>query len=133
VLEITENVLARDVDVMIPRIEELRALGVRIAIDDFGTGYSSLSALVRLPVDILKIDRGLISQMLVRPAAVGLVQILIDLGRTLGLDVVAEGIEELDQANALRERHCDLGQGFLFSRPVAADAFAAFFASPVPA
>ena len=131
VLEITESVMACDIDVVITRISQLRALGVRIAIDDFGTGFSSLSALVQLPVDILKIDRCLIAQMLDQPAAVGLVQILIDLGRTLGLEVVAEGIEELAQATALRERHCQLGQGFLYSRPVSAEAFARFFVAPV--
>ena len=70
--------------------------------------------------------------MLDQPAAVGLVQILIDLGRTLGLEVVAEGIEELEQAKTLRDRHCQLGQGFLYSRPVVAEEFARFFAAALP-
>lgn len=129
VLEITESVLAQDAQVVVPRLEELRALGVRIAIDDFGTGYSSLGALVQLPVDVLKIDRTFIARMLEQPAAIGLVQVLIDMGRTLGLDVVAEGIEELDQALALGAEGCRLGQGILLSRPLPADDFAALLTS----
>jgi predicted signal transduction protein with EAL and GGDEF domain len=120
ILEITESVLAHDVDAMIPRLEALRALGVRIAVDDFGTGYSSLSALVHLPVDILKIDRVFIARMLERTAAADLVQVLIDMGGTLGLEVIAEGIEQTDQVLALRAQHCRFGQGYLFSRPVPA-------------
>ena len=131
ILEITESVLAHDVDIVVPRLHELRALGVRIAVDDFGTGYSSLGALVHLPVDILKIDRAFITGMLAQPAAADLVQVLIDMGETLGLEVVAEGIEEMDQALALRNRHCQLGQGFLYSRPVPAADFAAFLTAPL--
>jgi diguanylate cyclase (GGDEF)-like protein len=129
ILEITETVLAHDADTVVPRLHELRALGVRIAVDDFGTGYSSLGALVHLPVDILKIDRAFITGMLQQEAAADLVQVLIDMGRTLGLDVVAEGIEEMEQALALADRHCQLGQGFLYSRPVPAVEFAAFFSA----
>jgi EAL domain-containing protein (putative c-di-GMP-specific phosphodiesterase class I) len=129
ILEITESVLAHDAETVVPRLHELRALGVRIAVDDFGTGYSSLGALVHLPVDILKIDRAFITGMLQQEAAADLVQVLIDMGRTLGLDVVAEGIEEMEQALALADRHCQLGQGFLYSRPVPAVEFAAFFSA----
>jgi diguanylate cyclase (GGDEF)-like protein len=123
VLEITENVVAQNQELVVPKLEALRALGVRIAVDDFGTGYSSLNALVHLPVDILKIDRSFITRMLEQPAAADLVQVLIDMGRTLGLEVVAEGIERLDQALALRAQRCQLGQGFLYSRPVPAGEF----------
>jgi EAL domain-containing protein (putative c-di-GMP-specific phosphodiesterase class I) len=131
VLEITESVLARDPAAMVPRLEALHDLGVRIAVDDFGTGYSSLSVLVELPVDILKIDRTFIARMLERPSARDLVQVLIEMGRTLGLDVVAEGIEEVEQALALRQQRCQFGQGFLYARPLPVHDFAQLL-EPVP-
>jgi diguanylate cyclase (GGDEF)-like protein len=126
VLEITESILAKNIDQAVVRVTALRDLGLRIAIDDFGTGYSSLGSLVALPVDVLKIDRSFINGMLERPAATALVQVLIDMGRTLGLEVVAEGVEEMEQALALHAQHCDQGQGYLFSPPVSAEAFHRF-------
>jgi diguanylate cyclase (GGDEF)-like protein/PAS domain S-box-containing protein len=129
VLEITESMLAKDLDAIASRLGSLKALGVRIAIDDFGTGYSSLSTLSRFPVDVLKIDRSFVATMVDNPEAAALVQVLVEMGRALHLSVVAEGIEDADQADALRAQLCDLGQGFYFSRPVAGEDFARLLAT----
>jgi diguanylate cyclase (GGDEF)-like protein len=133
VLEITESVLSKNIDHAVERVTSLRQLGLRIAIDDFGTGYSSLGSLVALPVDVLKIDRTFINGMLERPAAAALVQVLIDMGRTLNLEIVAEGIEEMEQALTLHAQQCDQGQGYLFSPPVPAEAFRRFIEEDVDA
>ncbi|MDP9238766.1 MAG: EAL domain-containing protein [Chloroflexota bacterium] len=124
VLEITENLMMRDVDLAIGRLNELKRLGIRIAIDDFGTGYSSLSYLRRFPVDILKIDKSFIDGVSHKGTEQELTQSIIELGQTLHLEIVAEGIEHAEQLGWLRSRDCDLGQGFYFSRPVGADALA---------
>jgi EAL domain-containing protein (putative c-di-GMP-specific phosphodiesterase class I) len=89
-----------------------------IAIDDFGTGYSSLAYLRQFPVDVLKIDRSFIAEMDGRPDASVLIHTLVELGRTLGLATIAEGIEDQTQLDGLRSEQCDSGQGFIFSRPV---------------
>jgi diguanylate cyclase (GGDEF)-like protein/PAS domain S-box-containing protein len=120
-LEITESVMIADTDLAVERLNELKALGVRLAMDDFGTGYSSLSYLSRLPVDILKMDRSFL-----RPGASvaesELATAVVGLGKTLNLEVVAEGIELVEQWHSLRELECELGQGFYFARPMDADA-----------
>jgi diguanylate cyclase (GGDEF)-like protein/PAS domain S-box-containing protein len=120
-LEITESVMIADTDLAVERLNELKALGVRLAMDDFGTGYSSLSYLSRLPVDILKMDRSFL-----RPGASvaesELATAVVGLGKTLNLEVVAEGIELAEQWHALRDLECELGQGFYFARPMDADA-----------
>jgi diguanylate cyclase (GGDEF)-like protein/PAS domain S-box-containing protein len=120
-LEITESVMIADTDLAVEKLVELKALGVRLAMDDFGTGYSSLSYLSRLPVDILKMDRSFL-----RPGASvaesELATAVVGLGKTLNLEVVAEGIELDEQWQALRNLECELGQGFLFARPMDADA-----------
>ena len=118
ILEITESSLMRHTQATIARLEALRALGVRLAIDDFGTGYSSLSYLERFPIDILKIDRTFVSSEVssVSPIA----RAIVDLGRTLGLQVVAEGIEHIEQARWLGDIGCRFGQGFLYARPMSA-------------
>ena len=103
------------------RLHELRDLGVRLAIDDFGTGYSSLSYLRQFPVDILKIDRSFINTITEREQVPAIVRGLLDLGRTLELETVAEGIEVDVQLASLRDQHCELGQGFLFARPLPPD------------
>jgi diguanylate cyclase (GGDEF)-like protein/PAS domain S-box-containing protein len=118
VLEITETVMMTDSDVAIVRLNDLKALGVRIALDDFGTGYSSLSYLSRFPVDILKMDRSFLSG----GEESSLAAAIIAIGERLGLEVVAEGIEREDQSDSLRELGCQLGQGFLFARPMTQDA-----------
>jgi diguanylate cyclase (GGDEF)-like protein/PAS domain S-box-containing protein len=118
VLEITESVMMADTELAVARLYALKELGVRLAMDDFGTGYSSLSYLGRFPVDILKMDRSFLAEDKNEPLAAA----VIALGESLSLDVVAEGIEYDDQADSLRELGCDLGQGFLFARPMPHDA-----------
>ena len=118
VLEITESVMMADTELAVSRLGDLKALGVRLAMDDFGTGYSSLSYLGRLPVDILKMDRSFLAEDKNEPLAAA----VIALGASLALDVVAEGIEYDEQALSLRELGCELGQGFLFARPMPHDA-----------
>jgi diguanylate cyclase (GGDEF)-like protein len=122
VLEITESVLVQDTAGIAGKLEQLKALGLRIAIDDFGTGYSSLSYLQQFPVDILKIDRSFVS-----PAGgpksdtLALVGAIVQLGRTLHLRTVAEGVEDASQLAQMRRIGCDSGQGFLFARPIDAE------------
>ena len=120
ILEITESGLMLRTQATIARLEALRALGVHLAIDDFGTGYSSLSYLERFPIDILKIDRSFVSSAgaTVSPIA----RAIVELGRTLGLQVVAEGIEHAAQARWLTDIGCRFGQGYLYARPMGAAA-----------
>ena len=117
VLEMTESVLIDDRDVAVPMLNSLKEMGVRIAIDDFGTGYSSLSYLHRFPVDILKIDRSFVSRLSGPNADESLVHSIVQLGQTLQLQTIAEGIEEHGQLLALRRLGCELAQGFHFGRP----------------
>jgi diguanylate cyclase (GGDEF)-like protein/PAS domain S-box-containing protein len=126
VVEITESTLMRDADATVRRLREIKDLGVQVAIDDFGTGYSSLAYLRQFPVDALKIDRSFISAMADSPESGALIHTLVELGRTLGLETLAEGIEDNDQLHKLQEEHCDRGQGFLFSRPIEPAAIEAF-------
>jgi EAL domain-containing protein (putative c-di-GMP-specific phosphodiesterase class I) len=111
VLEMTETALIHDATVAARRLHELRGLGVRLAIDDFGTGYSSLSYLRQFPVDILKIDRSFIKTVTDRSKIPAIVRGLLDLGRTLGLETVAEGVEDDIQRDSLRDQNCELAQG----------------------
>ena len=120
ILEVTESTLMRDSVATVARLNGLKQLGVQVAIDDFGTGYSSLAYLRQFPVDVLKIDRSFVADMSRSPDAAALIHTLIELGRTLGLETLAEGIETPEQLEGLRAEHCDHGQGFLFSGPVAA-------------
>jgi diguanylate cyclase (GGDEF)-like protein len=121
ILEVTEGVLVRDVDQVVTQLLALRALGVRIAIDDFGTGYSSLSYLRRLPADIVKIDRSFVQDLGTGGRTTTLVASIIELARSLHLDVVAEGVESPEQHAVLRGLACSHAQGFLFGRPQPAD------------
>jgi diguanylate cyclase (GGDEF)-like protein/PAS domain S-box-containing protein len=123
VLEITETVMMADPDTASARLDELKSLGVRIAMDDFGTGYSSLSYLSRLPVDILKMDRSFLGA---GNTDSGLAAAIIAIGERLGLEVVAEGIEEPEQIGTLRDLGCELGQGFLFARPMSQPALVSY-------
>jgi diguanylate cyclase (GGDEF)-like protein len=129
ILEITESGLMQRTAGTIGRLAELRALGTHLAIDDFGTGYSSLSYLERFPVDILKIDRSFIANVSASGERPAIARAIVELGRTLGLRVVAEGIEELDQADWLVSLGCPLGQGYLYSRPLGIDAMEMFLAT----
>jgi diguanylate cyclase (GGDEF)-like protein/PAS domain S-box-containing protein len=116
-LEITESMLIEDPEIAVVKLQELRALGLRIAMDDFGTGYSSLSYLSRFPVDVIKMDRSFLGPESTREAA-DLSSAVVALGSSLALDVVAEGIEFDEQLNRLRDLGCELGQGFHFAHPM---------------
>ncbi|HKG56931.1 MAG TPA: EAL domain-containing protein, partial [Candidatus Limnocylindrales bacterium] len=121
VIEMTETAMFRDSETTIAKLESLRSRGVRIAVDDFGTGYSSLGYLRRFPVDILKIARDFIVAPDSDPDEWAFAHAIVALGRTLGLTIVAEGIEEPGQLDRLRELGCQLGQGFLLGRPMPAE------------
>jgi PAS domain S-box-containing protein/diguanylate cyclase (GGDEF)-like protein len=125
-LEITESLLMEDIERNIERLKTMRELGVTFAIDDFGTGYSSLNYLARLPMDMLKIDRSFVVGMTQNPESRTIVSTIISLAHSLGLKVVAEGVETKDQLDLLRLLQCDEVQGFLLSRPVASDEIAGF-------
>ena len=127
VIEITETALIDDNLSAVRELRQLRKLGVRLAIDDFGTGYSSLGRLRRLPFDIVKIDRSFVSRVTLEQEG-AVVQSILEMAATMGLEVVAEGIETQAQLMALRARGCLLGQGFHFSRPVPPEALAAILA-----
>jgi diguanylate cyclase (GGDEF)-like protein len=120
-LEVTEGVLVQDGDGVIGQLEQLRELGVAIAIDDFGTGFAGLSYLRRLPADIIKIDRSFVSDLTSGGSSTTLIASIVELARTLGLSVVAEGVETEDQRRVLADLHCGSAQGFLFARPEPAD------------
>jgi EAL domain-containing protein (putative c-di-GMP-specific phosphodiesterase class I) len=113
-LELTESTVMRDPDQAIPLLRRFRALGIPIYLDDFGTGYSSLSLLHQLPLDGLKIDRSFVQ----RADGTAVVQTIVALARSLGVAIVAEGIEEPAQYAALRAMGCEYGQGYLFARPL---------------
>ncbi|MGA2928734.1 MAG: EAL domain-containing protein, partial [Solirubrobacteraceae bacterium] len=117
--------LADDVQAIVGRLQRLKQLGLRIAVDDFGTGYSALSHLRQFPIDILKIDKSFIDELPADEHKASLVQGIINLGESLRLDVITEGIEQPEQAAQLRAMRSPLGQGFLFSRPVEPDALLA--------
>ena len=117
-LELTESMLMRDPEQARLLLTRLRELGVGLALDDFGTGYSSLASLSRLPLTRLKIDRSFVAQIGREMRAEGIVRAVIGLGRSLGLTVVAEGIETPEQAEFLRREGCRVGQGFLYARPM---------------
>jgi len=121
-LEMTESAIMEQGQEVIERLHALRALGVKLALDDFGTGYSSLSYLHRFPLNTLKIDRSFVMRMQEGGENREIVRIIVALGQTLGLDVIAEGIEETSQLSDLRELGCQGGQGYFFSRPLVPDA-----------
>lgn len=133
VLEVTESVMMQDVEATLPVLNNLKRLGVRLAIDDFGTGYSSLSYLARYPFDILKIDKSFVDGIDREGSQLELTRAMIDVARTLHLEVVAEGIEREEQAAELRRLRCDLVQGFLFARPLSALAIDAMLEGRSPA
>jgi EAL domain-containing protein (putative c-di-GMP-specific phosphodiesterase class I) len=132
VLEVTESVLADSSGSAAANLAALRRPGVRVALDDFGTGYSSLGYLSQLPVDVLKIDRSFVSGRQAGDSGHALLEAIVGMGQRLGLEVIAEGIEEPDQLSRLRTMGCHTGQGFLFSRPVGPDVIETMLASPMP-
>lgn len=120
-LEITENTVFGNEIVAIESMLELRDLGVHFSLDDFGTGYSTFNYLYRLPIDVLKIDRTFIDELDNEVGSEKIVRVLVELGRSLGLKVVAEGIESREQYTILRNLRCDFGQGYYFSHPIPAN------------
>jgi EAL domain-containing protein (putative c-di-GMP-specific phosphodiesterase class I) len=119
-LEITESQLMQDPDHAIAMLRSLSEAGIRIAIDDFGTGYSSLAYLTRFPVAALKIDRSFVAGVLSNEPDAAIVRTIVDMAKTLGFTVVAEGVEQQAQAAFLRGLGCDQAQGFLYARPMPA-------------
>ena len=122
VLEVTETLLVKDAERGAHTLEALRSLGVRIALDDFGTGYSSLSYLRNLPLDTLKIAREFVDGLAFSDHDAAFVRLIVGLAKTVGLKVVAEGIETRAQLDMLREIGCEFGQGYYFARPMDGDA-----------
>ncbi len=129
VLEVTESALMADVTRNAARLDRLKSLGIRVAVDDFGTGYSSLAYLQKFPVNILKIDRSFVNALGDSAQSAALVHAMVQLGDALGLETLAEGIEDEAQLQALRGEACRSGQGFWFSRPLRADDAEAFLRS----
>jgi EAL domain-containing protein (putative c-di-GMP-specific phosphodiesterase class I) len=134
-LEVTESMLmqgvdAQGVDLTLDTLFKLKDMGVRLAIDDFGTGYSSLAYLKRFPLDTLKIDRSFVKDLPRDAEDAAIAKAIIAMAHSLRLAVVAEGVETDQQLAFLRQHGCDLVQGFLFSRPVPAEEFAALLAGP---
>jgi len=131
ICEITETMLARDPLAAAARLRELKELGIRVALDDFGTGYSSLGRLRDLPIDILKIDGSFARDLTSGPGS-ALVRAIVYLGKAIDLTVIGEGIENAEQAAALRVLGCDLAQGFHFGRPGEAEEITRLWAPTVP-
>ena len=127
-LEVTESMVMRDVDVVIGTLRRLRSLGVGIGIDDFGTGYSSLAYLKRFPVKRLKIDRSFISDIADGRGGDVIPKVIIDLAHALGVEVLAEGVEDVEQLQVLRQLGCDEAQGYFLGRPMPASEFGEFLA-----
>jgi EAL domain-containing protein (putative c-di-GMP-specific phosphodiesterase class I) len=130
-IEITESIFVRSDDESLNEIRQLAGAGVHLALDDFGTGYSSLSYLKQLPFDTLKIDRSFIQEVQFVPEkGDAIVAAVIAMARALGLRVVAEGVETVQQLQRLEQLQCKVAQGYLFSRPLPATEFAKFYLQP---
>lgn len=123
-LEVTESVMIAEPTQALASLRQLNSLGVRIAIDDFGTGYSSLSLLQRFPIQRVKIDRAFVNELRADGGSHTLVRTIIAMAESLGADVVAEGVETVEQMDILSALQCHKAQGYLISHPVAADAVA---------
>ncbi len=124
--EITESSVMADPEHSLPILRELHSMGIGLSVDDFGTGYSSLAYLRRLPIDEIKIDRSFVQGMGTDLSDLAIVRAIVDLGHSLGLRVVAEGVEEEAARDALRAMNCDQAQGFLIARPMPLDRFEAW-------
>lgn len=125
-IELTESMLVSDVEDTIEKMTALKAMGVGFSLDDFGTGYSSLSYLKRLPLDQFKIDQTFVRDVLTDPNDAAIAQTVVSLGQTLGLSVIAEGVETKGQREFLAGIGCQAYQGYLFSRPLPIDKFEVF-------
>jgi EAL domain-containing protein (putative c-di-GMP-specific phosphodiesterase class I) len=131
-LELTESLFVDSVDAIIEKMQQLKRLGIRFSLDDFGTGYSSLAYLKRMPIDQLKIDQGFVRDIMVDPNDAAITVTIIELARSLGIEVIAEGVETEDQLNFLMRNKCTLFQGYFFSRPLPAIDFERYMAQYVP-
>ena len=131
-LELTESLLLHNVEAVIEKMEALKREGVNFALDDFGTGYSSLYYLKRLPLDQLKIDRSFVSDVLIDAEDAAIAKTIVALAGTLGLEVIAEGIETAEQRLFLTASGCRYYQGYLFSRPLPLESFERFIARRAP-
>ncbi|HZS59155.1 MAG TPA: EAL domain-containing protein [Gemmatimonadaceae bacterium] len=131
ILEITESTLMSHTSSVLDRLHELKALGLRLAIDDFGTGYSNLSYLQQFPIDILKIDKSFVTELATKDGQTALARTIVGLASTLNLNTVAEGVEHADQRVQLLALGCHYGQGFLFAKPIDADAISALLSSEI--
>lgn len=129
-LEITESLVMQDVEAVIGKLKELKALGIQLSIDDFGTGYSSLSYLRRFPIDRIKIDQSFTREVDTSPDAAAIARAVIQLGHALGLLVIAEGVENEGQLRFLRENSCDEIQGYIYARPLDPDKLHAMLKAP---
>jgi len=129
-LEVTENVVQTN-QANLSIFRELKDLGVLLAIDDFGTGYSSFASLKHLTVDYLKIDKYFIHDMFVNHKSQLLIGSMIEMGHNLEHEIIAEGVETVEQYNLLRELNCEIAQGYLFSKPVNADEISKFLNSNI--
>lgn len=127
-LEVTESLMMNNIEDSINKMIALRALGISLSIDDFGTGYSSLSSLQRFPLNILKVDRSFVQEIGNGSKAV-IIRAIVAMAHSLGLSIIAEGVETVDQLNFLRNHHCEEVQGFYFSRPLSAGKFAELIAN----
>ena len=117
-LELTETILMDDVESVIKKLHELKALGIRLSIDDFGTGYSSLEYLKRMPIDMLKIAQEFVKDINVDLNDVAIAKATIQMAQSMGLEVIAEGVETIEHQRVLTDLHCNKTQGFLFSKPL---------------
>jgi diguanylate cyclase (GGDEF)-like protein/PAS domain S-box-containing protein len=131
-LELTESLLLDNADQVIVKMSALKAMGARFSLDDFGTGYSSLSYLKRLPLDQLKIDQSFVRDITTDRNDAAIARTVVTLGQNLGMSIIAEGVETIDQRNLLAGLGCEVYQGYLYSRPVPIDAFEAFALGPMP-
>jgi EAL domain-containing protein (putative c-di-GMP-specific phosphodiesterase class I) len=134
-LELTESLLVENVQDIVEKMFALKARGIGFALDDFGTGYSSMAYLKRLPLDQLKIDQSFVRDLQSDPNDATIAQTIVALGRTLGLAVIAEGVETTEQRDFLASAGCQAFQGYLFGRPLSLEAFEERFAAgspPVP-
>jgi EAL domain-containing protein (putative c-di-GMP-specific phosphodiesterase class I) len=129
ILEVTESVFMHDADRAVSTMESLGRLGVALALDDFGQGYSSLSYLKRLPLQIVKIDRSFVDGLAASTADQAIVRAVVTLAGELGMSVVAEGVETIEQRDQVRRLGCQSMQGYLFSRPVPPEEIAALAAA----
>jgi EAL domain-containing protein (putative c-di-GMP-specific phosphodiesterase class I) len=120
-LEVTESAVMTDVSTAIRTLDAIKAIGVKLDMDDFGTGYSSLACLHEFPIDVLKIDRSFIANIQRGRDFAALVHAVTQLARNLNIQVVAEGVETIDQSLVLQSLECEFGQGYLFSKPMTAD------------